>query len=94
MQTRDPELAPVIDRATADLAVLARVSGILYSCGALLVLVAIALPHPDSLVVGPLYAIAAAALLVGTTLYRFSRLAPAWVIHACLALACVLIALC
>ena len=94
MQTRDPELAPLIDRASADLAVLARVSGILYSCGALLVLVAIALPHPDSLTVGPLYAIAAAALVVGTMLYRFSRRVPAWSIHACLALACVLIALC
>ena len=94
MKPRDSEPAPVIDRASANLALLARVSGILYSCGALLVLVATALPHPDSLIVAPLYAVAAGALFIGTMLYRFSRRVPAWAIHACLALACVLIALC
>jgi len=84
----------VIDRAAADLALLARISGILYACGALLIVVSLALPHPDSVSPGPLYGIAATATIIGAALYRFSSRVPAWLIHTCLVVACVLVSLC
>ena len=40
------QAGPIIDWASTDLALMARVSGVLYICGAWLVVISLALPHP------------------------------------------------
>ena len=89
-----PSASSVIDRASSDLALMARVSGVLYICGAWLVIISLALPHPMSVEEGWLSAVAVFAAISGGLLYRFSGRASAAVIHVTLALAAVLVSLC
>ena len=77
--------APVLDRASADLVLMARVSGVLYACGALLVALSLVLPHPDSAEAIPLFVIVGMALVCGVALYRFPGLVRVWMIHVSLA---------
>jgi diguanylate cyclase (GGDEF)-like protein len=86
--------APVIDRATSDLALLARVSGVLYVCGSALVVISVALPHPSSVDIVPLYAIAAVAFAAGVGMYWHSRRMREWMLHTVLACASVLVSAC
>ena len=88
------QAAPIIDRATSDLALMARVSGVLYLCGAWLVVISLALPHPMSTEEGWLSAVALFAALCGGILYRFSGRATAGAIHLTLSSASVLVSLC
>ncbi len=88
------QAAPIIGRATSDLALMARVSGVLYLCGAWLVVISLALPHPMSTEEGWLSAVALFAALCGGILYRFSGRATAGAIHLTLASASVLVSLC
>jgi diguanylate cyclase (GGDEF)-like protein len=85
---------PIIDRASTDLALMARVSGVLYICGAWLVVISLALPHPMSAKEGLLSAVALLAALCGGLLYRFSGRVSVWLIHATLGSAAVLVSLC
>lgn len=73
---------------------MARVSGVLYVCGAWLVIVSIALPHPTSVDEAGLSIIAIFAAICGGLLYRFSARIPAAGIHAALAAGSVLISVC
>lgn len=86
--------APVIDRASTDVALMARVSGVLYICGAWLVVISVALPHPETSEEAPLSAIAITAALFGGLLYRFSALAKASTIHVTLGTAATLVSAC
>src|SRR5688572_5898788 len=86
--------SPVIDRAATDLALMARVAGVLYICGAWLVVVSVTLPHPMSVDEGRLSVIAVFAAICGGLLYRFSARISAAGIHATLAVASVLISAC
>ena len=86
--------SPVIDRAATDLALMARVTGMLFICGAWLVVVSIALPHPMSVDEGGLSVVALVAAVCGGLFYRFSARIPVAGIHASLALASVMISLC
>jgi diguanylate cyclase (GGDEF)-like protein len=88
------QASSVIDRATTDHALMARVSGVLYICGAWLVVISLALPHPMSVEEGMLSIIALTAAIFGGLLYRFSGRASPFAIHATLALASVLVSLC
>lgn len=73
---------------------MARVSGVLYICGAWLVVISLALPHPTSAQEEWLSVVAVAAALCGGLLYRFSGMASAWAIHLALIAGSVLISLC
>lgn len=84
---------PVIDRATTDLSLMARVSGGLYVSGSVLVLVSLALPHSNSTEVVPLLGVAAVALLFGALLHQFCELVEVWMIDVLLATASVLVSL-
>jgi diguanylate cyclase (GGDEF)-like protein len=88
------EAAPIIDRATADLALMARVSGVLYICGAWLVVISLALPHPMTTKEAGLSAVAVFSALCGGILYRFSGRATASAIHLPLVAASVLVSYC
>ncbi len=93
MPTPTGTIRPVLDRARADLALMARVSGGLYYCGAFLVLVSLMLPHPGETQEAPLYAISAIAALGGVGLIQFSASIRLWMIHTALACASVLVSL-
>lgn len=84
----------VIDRATTDHALMARVSGVLYICGGWLVVISLALPRPSSVDEGVLSLIAVTAAISGGLLYRYSGRASSAAIHTTLALASVLVSLC
>jgi diguanylate cyclase (GGDEF)-like protein len=73
---------------------MARVSGVLYICGAWLVVISLALPHPVSTEEGWLSAVAVTAALCGGLLYRFSGRTRPWMIHLTLCTASVLVSLC
>ena len=73
---------------------MARVSGVLYICGAWLIAISLALPHPTTTEMGWLSAIAVFAALCGGLLYRFSGRTSPLVIHVTLASASALISLC
>jgi diguanylate cyclase (GGDEF)-like protein len=87
------QAAPIIDRASTDLALMARVSGVLYICGAWLIVISLALPHPPSAQEGWLSALAVIAALAGGLLYRYSGTTKAWTIHLTLMSATVLVSL-
>ena len=88
------QAGPIIDRATTDLALMARVSGVLYICGAWLVVISLALPHPTSTEAAGLSAVAVFAALCGGIVYRFSGRATPAAIHLTLAAGSVLISYC
>jgi diguanylate cyclase (GGDEF)-like protein len=73
---------------------MARVAGVLYICGAWLVVISLALPHPASTDESWLSAIAVLAALSGGLLYRYSGRAASPLIHGTLASASVLVSLC
>ena len=73
---------------------MARVSGVLYICGAWLVVISLALPHPESVDGAGLSIVAVVAALGGGFLYRFSGRVTLPAIHVTLATASVLVSLC
>ena len=85
------QASPVIDRAASDLALMARVSGVLYICGAWLIFISLGLPHPLSADEKWLTAVAVLAAVGGGILYRFSGRAKAWGIHLTLVTATALV---
>jgi diguanylate cyclase (GGDEF)-like protein len=87
-------VAPLIDRGRADVAALARVSGLLYMSGALLVMLSLVLPHPIGAFEGGLMAIAVIAALWGALIFRYATLVEPWMIHALLMCATALVSLC
>jgi diguanylate cyclase (GGDEF)-like protein len=72
---------------------MSRVSGVLYICGAWLIVISLALPHPMTAEEGWLSGIAIVAALVGGLLYRFSGRVQTWMIHLTLVTASVLVSL-
>ncbi len=80
--------------ARTDQRLLARVGGILYLAGALLVALSVALPHPASLDAHGLAAVIPVAALVGTALLWYPRTLPLWVLHGVVGLGSVLICTC
>ena len=72
---------------------MARVSGVLYICGAWLIVISLALPHPVSADERWLTALAVVAALAGGLLYRYSGTTKAWTIHLTLVAASVLVSL-
>ena len=77
--------------ARADRHLLARVAGLLFLCGAVLVALAVALPHPASLNDRGLAAVIPVAAAVGVGLLWYPRTLPAGVLHAVIGLGSVLI---
>ncbi len=73
---------------------MARVSGVLYICGAWLVVISLGLPHAPSAEEGLLSVVAVFAALCGGLLYRFSGRASEAVLHATLGVASVLVSIC
>lgn len=94
MNSARNQAPPIIDRAMSDLALMARVSGVLYICGAWLVVISLGLPHPMEVQEGWLSVIAVIAAVSGGVVYRFSGRTRPWMIHATLALASILVSLC
>jgi diguanylate cyclase (GGDEF)-like protein len=77
-----------------DSALIARVIGILFLCGALLVGVSLALPHPSSVDVGALVALIAAAAVIGPAFLLSADRATLPLAHAAIALGTAMICLC
>ncbi len=94
MKVKLPATLSTPDLAPADVARLARVSGGLYVCGAILVLVSLALPHPSSTEVLPLVGISCLAFLNGSLLLSFSERVRPEHIHINLVLASTLVSMC
>lgn len=77
--------------ARTDQRLLARVSGVLFLCGAVLVALAVALPHPASLDAHGLGAVIPVAAAVGVGLVWYPRTLPIAALHAVIALGSLLI---
>jgi len=73
---------------------MARVSGVLYACGAFLVVLSLALPHPVSADQPPMYGVAFVALVAGGLMYFNANRVQAWMIHMNLAGSGALVSLC
>jgi diguanylate cyclase (GGDEF)-like protein len=80
--------------ARTDQRLLARIAGILYLCGSLLVALVIALPHPASVDEQGLALIIAVAMTVGLVMLAYPRTLPVWVLHGVIGLGSLLICLC
>lgn len=81
-----------LPQSQADTARTARVSGVLYICGGILLLVSLLLPHPEA-DPRPLYGIAAMALSGGLFMFRYAERLVPWMIHGVLGSASVLVSL-
>jgi len=80
--------------ARTDQRLLARVAGILYLCGAVLVGMVIALPHPASVDDRGLVILIAVATTVGIVMLAYPRTFPTGVLHGVVGLGSLLICLC
>jgi diguanylate cyclase (GGDEF)-like protein len=84
---------PTPQEVHGDTGLIARVIGVLYASGAVLVTASLLLPHPsDSEDIGIL-AIAATAAIAATLLWVLARRLPAWLLQVTIALGSVLISL-
>lgn len=80
--------------ARGDQHLLARVSGILFLCGSMLVALAIAFPHPASLDTRGLAAVIPVAAATGVALLWWPRSLPPWILHAAVGFGSLLICVC
>jgi diguanylate cyclase (GGDEF)-like protein len=89
-----PLRLPTPQEIHGDTSLIARVVGVLYAAGSVLVAGSLLLPHPsDSNEVGVL-AIAVTAAVVATLLFVFARRLPSWFLQLAIAVGSALIALC
>jgi diguanylate cyclase (GGDEF)-like protein len=77
-----------------DPALIARVIGILFLCGALLVGVSLALPHPSSVDDAALLALISVAVVIGAVFLRSAERMVLGIAHAAIALGTAMICLC
>ncbi|HEX3563021.1 MAG TPA: GGDEF domain-containing protein, partial [Solirubrobacterales bacterium] len=85
---------PTPQEIHGDTGLIARVIGVLYGAGAVLVVLSLLLPHPSHSNDGAILAIAGAAAAVATLLFVLARRLPAWLLQVVVGLGSVLISLC
>jgi diguanylate cyclase (GGDEF)-like protein len=85
---------PDPSEAQSDQRLLARITGTLFLCGAGLVAMSLALPHPASLDERGLAVVIPLAGLTGVFLMWFPRRLPSWVLHGAIGFGSLLICIC
>jgi diguanylate cyclase (GGDEF)-like protein len=94
MMARSRLNLPTPQEIYADTGLIARVIGVLYGAGAILVTASLFLPHPADSNDGAILALAAAAGTVAALLLILSRRLPAWLLQVTIGLGSALISLC
>jgi diguanylate cyclase (GGDEF)-like protein len=85
---------PTPQEVHGDTELIARVIGVLYAAGAVLVIASLLLPHPTDSDDGAILAMAATAGTVAALLWVLARRLPAWSLQVTIGLGSVLISLC
>jgi diguanylate cyclase (GGDEF)-like protein len=85
---------PTPQEIHGDTALIAKVIGVLYAAGAVLVAASLILPHPAQSDDGAILAIATAAGIAAILLFALAHRLPAWLLQVVIGLGSVLISLC
>jgi diguanylate cyclase (GGDEF)-like protein len=85
---------PAPQEIHGDTGLVARVAGVLYAAGAVLVAASLLLPHPSQSKDGAILAIAGIAALLAVLLFAFARRLPSWLMQVVMGLGSALISLC
>jgi diguanylate cyclase (GGDEF)-like protein len=85
---------PTPQESHGDTGLIARVAGVLYAAGAVLVAASLLLPHPSHSNDGAILAIAGTAALASALLFAFARRLPSWLLQVVMGLGSALISLC
>jgi diguanylate cyclase (GGDEF)-like protein len=85
---------PTPQEIHGDTGLIARVAGVLYAAGAVLVAASLLLPHPPQSKDGAILAIAGTAALVAALMFALARRLPSWLLQVVMGLGSALISLC